>query len=217
MRISILISNLAHPIVEKIEQWIYEQSNKYEIEVINNSEQASGGEFLFLISCNEKINQITKEKYKYALVLHASDLPLGRGWSPQIWQIIEGRENITVSLLSAEESIDSGDIWHKKIVKIPKNAIWDEINSIIFDAEIQLLNFAIKNYSKIIPQKQSADILPTFYKKRSIKNSELDPKKTIEEQFDLIRTCDPFRYPAHITIRGRKFKIILERMDSEHN
>lgn len=215
MKISILISNPDHPMVKKIKKWKMEQRGRYKIEVIHKSEHAFGGKLLFLISCNEKIDQTIRAKYLHALVLHASDLPLGRGWSPHIWQIIEGYEDITISLLSAEDLIDSGDIWHKTIVKIPKNAIWDEINSIIFDAEIELINYAIHNYSTINPVKQSPNIRPTYYKIRSINNSELDPNKTIDEQFDLIRTCDPFRYPAHITIRGRKFKVIFERMEDD--
>ena len=31
------------------------------------------------------IDEATRNKYQKALVLHAGDLPLDRGWSPHIW------------------------------------------------------------------------------------------------------------------------------------
>ena len=43
-----------------------------------------------------------------ACILNASELPLGRGWSPHIWSIIEGATELTVSLISAEDSVALG-------------------------------------------------------------------------------------------------------------
>ena len=40
------------------------------------------GDILFLISCSERIGDAYRQKYRHVLVLHASDLPKGRGWSP---------------------------------------------------------------------------------------------------------------------------------------
>ena len=74
----------------------------------------AGGEILFLVSCNEIIGKDVRDRYMATLVIHASDLPKGRGWSPHIWQIIEGKKEIMVSLLEAEDAVDSGAIWAKK-------------------------------------------------------------------------------------------------------
>ena len=32
-----------------------------------------------------------------------------------------------------------------------------------------------------------------------------------KDQFDLMRTCDPNRYPAFFELYGKKYKIILEK------
>ena len=40
-------------------------------------------------------------------------------------------------------------------------------------------------------------------------------KKSIKEQFDLLRICDPDRYPAYFEMHGRKYKLRLEYYDEE--
>ena len=72
-----------------------------------------GGDILFLVSCSQMIREAERKKYKVTLVLHASDLPEGRGWSPHIWSILDGANQITVSLLEASDPVDSGAIWLK--------------------------------------------------------------------------------------------------------
>jgi len=56
----------------------------------------------------------------HTLVLHASALPKGRGWSPHIWGIVQRDDYITLSLIEAEEEIDTGRIWKQKRINIPK-------------------------------------------------------------------------------------------------
>ena len=144
------------------------------------------------------------------LVIHASDLPHGRGWSPHVWEIINGATDITLSLLEAEDKVDTGDIWKKTIVSIPKTALFDEINELIFNAELELMDFAIANYNTIKPKKQS-NIDSTYWPKRSPKDSEIDVNKAISEQFDLIRICDPDRFPVFFYKNGERFNITIKK------
>jgi len=139
-------------------------------------------------------------------------LPRGRGWSPHIWQIINGATVFTLTLLEAANEVDSGDIWQKLQITVRKDALWDEINREVFDAELKLMNFALENFDVVDPQAQSTAIEPTYYPKRSPIDSKIDPKKSIEEQFDLIRVCDPGRFPAYFELHGHKYKIQLEKV-----
>ena len=66
-----------------------------------------------MISCSEKISKRVIAQFEHVLVLHASDLPKGRGWSPHIWEILNRSDHITLSLIEAAEQIDEGDIWKK--------------------------------------------------------------------------------------------------------
>ena len=210
MDISVLISSNKHPVNVFINNWIEQDESRNIIRVFHSNKDLVGGDILFLISCNELISKEVRGKFKKTLVLHASDLPLGRGWSPHIWSIINGSSEITLSLIEANDVIDSGDIWKKVKVSIPKTALYDEINQLIFDAEIGLMNFAISVFNDIKPVNQDSK-LATYWPKRTLKDSEIDLNKSISEQFDLLRVSDPYRFPAFFYKDGKKFKIIITK------
>lgn len=211
MRISILCSDADHPVNEYLERWVAEHCDGHEIEIVRSKNDVSGGEILFLISCGEIINAKDREKYRKSLVIHASDLPKGRGWSPHVWEIVEGAQEIALTLLDAEDKIDSGRIWKRLKVSLPKASLYDEINQLLFHAELELMSYALANIETIIPVEQDATVEPTYYKKRTPENSRIDPQRSIAEQFDLIRVCDPVRFPAFFELRGRKYRLVVER------
>ncbi|MBL18741.1 MAG: UDP-glucuronic acid dehydrogenase [Flavobacteriaceae bacterium] len=215
MKIDILCSDPNHPIVSHILTWIAEQPSHQKINLLHSVKLANGGDFLFLVSCSEIISKSSIGKYKHALVLHAGDLPNGRGWSPHIWDLVEGQTHITLSLIEADEKIDCGNIWNKKRVCIPKHFLWHEINAELFEAEIEMIKWAINNSKKVRPTVQDKSLQATYRRKRKASDSEIDVNKTIAEQFDLMRVSDPSRYPAYFAIAGERFKLILERFDAE--
>ena len=212
MKIEILNTDPEHPINRYLMQLTAKLEHHHSISVIRSQKQITDGDLLFLVSCSELVDLRAAERFKHALVLHASDLPKGRGWSPHIWELLDGADCITVSLLDAAAAIDSGDIYKKVKVDIPRSALWDEINALLFAVEIQLIEFAIQNFENLkrYPQNSSDEV--TYYPKRNPRDSEIDPNKPISEQFDLIRVCDPNRFPAHFHYRGEDYKIILEKL-----
>lgn len=189
-----------------------QQQGVHQIELVRKKGELSGGDILFLISCSEIVRTAERATYHTSLVLHASDLPQGRGWSPHIWQIISGAEEITLSLLEAEDRVDSGRIWKKVRFPVPKHALWNEINERMFDAEIELIDFAVSKFDGIVPVDQSPNIEPTYFPRRSPADSQLDPAQSIASQFDKIRVCDPNRFPAFFELHGNKYKITLEKI-----
>ncbi|WP_435980168.1 formyltransferase family protein [Psychrobacter sp. DM4] len=213
MNISFLCSDQFHPVNEYINKWIEQHFSEHHIELVSSKSELSGGDLLFLISCSEIINSEDRSSYKACLVIHASDLPLGRGWSPHIWQILEGKNDITISLLEAEDKVDSGRIWKKLNLKISRHALWNEINEKLFEKEIELIDFAVSNFDSVIPEPQDFNLKPTYYPKRTPADSKIDALKSIASQFDSIRVCDPHRFPAFFEMEGKKYKIILERIN----
>jgi methionyl-tRNA formyltransferase len=211
MRITILCSSPAHPINSHLRSWIHKHQGRHKVDLVRSKSDLGGGDLLLLISCSEIMTESDRSSYAKTVVIHASDLPIGRGWSPHIWQIIGGATEITVTLLSAENEVDSGAIWKKVKVNIPKDALWDEINQALFEAELDLMDFAIENCDVIKPTPQSAVIQATFFAKRTPANSRIDPGRSIQEQFDLIRICDPDRFPAYFELHGHKYFIRLEK------
>lgn len=211
MKITILCSDALHPVNAYLQLWMVAHKGQHQIDLVRSKAELSCGEILFLISCSEIVAEADREPYTKTLVIHASDLPKGRGWSPHIWQIIEGASTLTLTLLEAANPVDSGDVWQKLEVTPTQDALWDEINDLVFNAELKLMDFAIENIGTIKPQPQPSTIEPTFYPKRSAADSRIDPQKSIQAQFDLIRACDPDRFPAYFELHGCKYKLKLEK------
>ena len=212
MKIEILNTDPNHPINPYLRRLEAGLEHDHSISIIRSPKKVTKGDLLFLVSCAELVDPTVTERFKHALVLHASDLPKGRGWSPHIWELLNGEKYITVSLLDAAAAIDSGDIYKKVTVDIPRSALWNEINDLLFAAEIQLIEFAIQNFENLKKYPQNSSIEATHYPKRNPRDSEIDPNKPISDQFDLIRVCDPNRFPAHFHYRGEAYKIILEKL-----
>ena len=212
MKIEILNTDPNHPINPYLRKLEVGLEHDHSISIIRSPKKVTKGDLLFLVSCAELVDPTVTERFKHALVLHASDLPKGRGWSPHIWELLNGEKYITVSLLDAAAAIDSGDIYKKVTVESPRSALWNEINDLLFAAEIQLIEFAIQNFENLKKYPQNSSIEATHYPKRNPRDSEIDPNKPISEQFDLIRVCDPNRFPAHFHYRGEAYKIILEKL-----
>jgi methionyl-tRNA formyltransferase len=211
MKITLLCSDALHPVNAYLQSWIMVHEDQHQIDFVRSRSELSHGDLLFLISCSEIVNEADRSAYLKTLVLHASDLPHGKGWSPHIWQIIDGAKVLTLTLLEAANKVDSGDIWKKLEIRVKKDALWDEINHLVFNAELSLMDFAVENFETIKPQPQSIAIEPTYHQKRNPADSKIDPKKNIEDQFDLIRICDPDRFPAYFELHGHKYIIRLEK------
>ena len=68
-------------------------------------------------------------------------------------------------------------------------------------------------FEKICPAPQDASIEPSYYPRRTPADSQIDPSQSIASQFDRIRVCDPNRFPAFFELHGKKYKLILEKID----
>ena len=102
MKISVLVSDPAHPVVAPLREWIDRHRDLgHRVELAHTLADLSGGDVLFLVSCNEIVGPRARAAYRATLVLHASDLPQGRGWSPYIWAVQGGADRIHVCLLEA--------------------------------------------------------------------------------------------------------------------
>lgn len=210
MKISLLCSDERHPIQGHLRRWMEARRGRHDIELVTKSTELSGGDILFLISCHEMIRAPVLEKYRKTLVIHASDLPQGRGWSPHIWGVLEGADALTVSLLEAQEPVDSGPIWKKLRVPLEGHELHDEINEKLFACELDLMDFALDNFAAVVPQPQDATAA-TGYPRRKPADSRIDPTRSIAEQFNLLRVADPDRYPAFFEWQGHRYEITVRK------
>ena len=213
--ITVLINSERHPINPWINKWITERPPYQKVDLVRSASAAVGGDLLFLVSCTEIVSEAVRQNFTHTLVIHASDLPEGRGWSPHIWDILNGEDEIVVCLLAATDKVDRGDIWHKLRFKIPKHYLYNDIIGVVNGAHLELIDFAIQNYKTIVPTPQSKNIEPTYYPRRTPLDSMVSPNRTILELFDELRVCDAERFPAFFEIDGARFKISIEHYDDD--
>lgn len=210
-RVAVLCTDPRHPVNAWLEPWAGQTRKRgHDVEILRDHKEVRGGDFLFLVSCHQIVRKDVRENFRHTLVLHASDLPKGRGMSPHIWTVVEGGDELVLSLLNAEDALDSGDIWTQRRIPLEGTELYDDINRLIFDAEIELMDWALENCDHARPRTQSGE--PSLFRKRTPEDSRINPEASIASQFDLLRVADPDRYPAFFDHRGQRYRIRLEKM-----
>lgn len=211
MDITIICTDENHKIFPYLKKWKKINSKTHKISLINKSIDVINGDILFLISCHEIIKKNVRDRFKHTLVIHESDLPHGKGWSPIQWQILKGAKTIPITLFEATDKVDSGNIWTKRYAELEGYELADEINEKIFPIKLNLMDFAIKFMDRIKTQPQEKIDEPHF-PKRAPADSELDVNKSIAEQFNLLRIADNERYPCYFNYKGYRYRISLKKL-----
>jgi methionyl-tRNA formyltransferase len=217
MKISILSSDKKHPVNSYLQRWLNQMLRLgHKVDLLHDKEELSEGDILFLVSCSQIISQQKRNLYKKVLVLHASALPEGRGWSPHIWEILNGGNEITISLLEAEDPVDTGNIWFQKKFKLEGHELLSEINEKLFKLELELMSDAVGAFGKIkvIPQGKSNG---EYLRRLTPDDSRLDPQRTIAQQFQILRVSDPERHPAFFDYLGKRYILKIEKEKCNEN
>ena len=175
------------------------------------------GDICFLLGCEEIISLEAKKKFSNVLVVHESDLPAGRGWSPLTWQVLEGSQEIIVSLIDAAEKIDQGAIYAQTKIKLNGTELLDDLRRLQFVASRRLCMQFISSFlaNSLTPVEQIGS--PSYYPRRTAIDSKISLNTSLKDCFNLLRVSDKDRYPAWFEHKGRRFKLILETHDEKNN
>ncbi len=177
--------------------------------LVHSANKVRSGDIAFFLSCEHIISAAILRKNKHSLVVHESALPKGKGWSPMTWQVLEGKKRIPITLFEAAESVDSGVVYAQSSIVLNGHELVDELREKQGAATIALALSFVRKYPHAKGKKQSGKA--TYYPKRTPRDSELDPKKTIASQFDLLRVVDNERYPAFFTYRGHEYVLKISK------
>ena len=175
------------------------------VSLVSSKSDIQKGDILFLLSCFQIIERRILDLNQYNIVVHASALPQGKGWSPTTWQILEGKNTIPLTLFDATEEMDAGNIYFRDMISLKGNELLPEIRAILGKKIVDMCMFFFDNHNNSVAQKQIGE--ESFYRRRRPEDSALDINKTIREQFNLLRAVDNDRYPAYFEMFGRKYTI----------
>lgn len=209
MKIQILVDNPNSWYIPYAQTLINELSNVHDCKLIHNHKEIEKGDIICILACEKIVKNLFLNKRN--LVVHESDLPMGKGWSPVTWQVLEGINRIPVTLFEASEDIDSGVVYDQEFINLNGHELISEIKHQQGEITNKLILKFIKNYPHNNSRPQSGK--ESFYKKRTSQDSMLDMSKTIDEQFNLLRVVDNERYPAFFIKNGVKYILKIYKED----
>lgn len=207
-------------LIDNPDSWIHAYSQDllqeidelgHDVSIVSKHSDVQQGDILILLGCNRIFKNLSLNKHN--LIIHESDLPKGRGMSPFTWQILEGKEEITITLLEATEAVDAGMYYDKVSVKLEGTELVEDWRKLQYKATIQLVTGFLKRYPNVQGMEQAGS--PTFYRKRTISDSKLDVEMSLRSQFNLLRVVDNERYPAWFEIEGSRYKLSIEKMNDK--
>tara|TARA_Y100000992_G_scaffold228469_1_gene159845 strand:- start:65 stop:709 length:645 start_codon:yes stop_codon:yes gene_type:complete len=173
----------------------------YSPKEINNQD------IVFILGYTKKLNLKFIRNNHLKLVIHESDLPKGKGFSPVQWQILDKKNKIPLTLFNINQKFDSGNIVLKDHFILKGDELYEEIREKQAKASINIIKKFLKLFPKhkLIEQKGKS----TFNKKRGKIDSELNINKTIKSQFNLLRICNNEDWPAYFSYKGNKYNLLI--------
>jgi len=167
-------------------------------------------DILFVLGYHKIIPENYLKVCKVNVLVHESNLPKGKGWSPIAWEILNNKNTIYFTLLKVNKVPDSGPIYLQKKIKLLGNETYNEIRQIQYNETKKLCLRFISNYPKILKHSYKQKGKSTFYKKRTYIDGKISTKKNISQIINLLRVSDYTRYPVFFEYKKRKFKIKIE-------
>lgn len=178
-------------------------------ELIFSQDDAKGGDVCFLLSCTKIVKKDFLSRYKHNIVIHASDLPKGKGFTPMKWQIREGKNDIVLTLFEAVEAVDAGPWYLKETIHYSGYELLDELQQIMAEKIISMALEYVTKYELLPGQEQKGE--ETIYRRFRNEDDRLDIDKSIREQFNHLRTSDNDRFPLWFDIDGYEYEIRISR------
>jgi methionyl-tRNA formyltransferase len=208
-RLTILVNNPEGWVQPLAKRFVETLSKSYRACYVEQTPDVPEGDAAFFLGCSRIVPAEILRRNRLNLVVHGSDLPRGRGFSPIPWQVLEGRNRIPIVLFEAEETLDSGPIYFRDAIELDGTELLDEIRTKTWEKIEVLITRFLETHRTVSPVPQEGP--PSFYAKRGPKDDELDPEKSLASQFDHLRIVDNDRYPAWFTHRGQRYILKISK------
>ncbi len=182
-------------------------------ELCRDIDQLTEKDVSFFLSCHTIVSESQLALSRKNLLVHASDLPRGRGMSPLTWQILEGLDNIPVCLLEAGARVDSGAVIYRESLSFEGHELIDEMRERLGRLSLDL---CLRYLSEAdIPEGNEQQGDASYYARRNAQDSELETSSSLAEQFDLLRVVDNQAYPAWFEYRGHRYRLRIDKISDE--
>lgn len=203
LKISFLIDSPDNWMVPLVQEFIGKLEESHQIRLIHKEEEVQEGDILFILSFYKLVAAECLKLNKHNIVVHASRLPQGKGWSPATWQILEGKNKIPLTLFEAIDKVDAGDIYDIQELELEGTELINEWQAKMGKKILEMAEKFISLYPNNNGRPQTGE--QSFYPRRTPRDSEVDISKSIAELFNHFRVADNEKYPVFFNHKGRKY------------
>lgn len=212
LKISILVDDPDSWIVPYAKDLCGRLAFAHTVKLYFDAEKIPHGDILFLLGCSSIVKRDILKRNRHNLVVHESDLPRGRGFSPVAWQVLAGKNRIPVVLFEAMEDSDAGPVYLKEQIRLDGGELLQEIRLKQGMKTIEMVLRFLRKWPRIKSTPQIGK--PTFYRRRYEKDDMIDPRKSTIANFNHLRIVDNEKYPAWFRYKGNRYIIkIYEAKD----
>jgi methionyl-tRNA formyltransferase len=210
MKITILTDNESSwfiPYAKKLNNHLLRLG--HDCSFVSSKDSINNGDVCFLLSCIKILPEKYLGRNTHNIVIHASDLPQGKGFSPLQWQILESKNQIPLTLFEAVKDLDAGDYYFKDYLTLDGHELLDEIHEKLGLKIIELAIRFVENIAELNSHKQVGK--DSYYPRRTKKDDEINPNLTIKELFNHFRIADNLNYPLYFEMHGYKYNLKIEK------
>ena len=194
-------NNWLHPYILKSR--LLRNIRNYKFTISYDCNAIRNQDIVFILGYTRILSKIFLNSNRLNLVVHESNLPNGKGFSPIQWQILKGAKSIPICLFEAKEKVDSGSIFLKSRFFLDGFELYDEIRLKQACSTIKLISNFLRNYP--YQSKRAQFGYTSFFPRRMLAASELDINKSIKSQFNLLRICNNSEWPSFFIYEGKKY------------
>ena len=212
MKIAILVDDInswfvpySHVLKEKL------QTDNIDVKEYNNSKEVGDEDICFILSCTKILKKDFLDKHKHNIVVHASDLPKGKGFTPLKWQILEGKNDIPLTLFEAVEACDAGPYYLKDVIHFRGYEMLGEMQDIMARKIIDMCCLFVQQLDSLNPIEQIGD--SSYYRRFNKNDDNLDTNQTLSELFPRFRIADFERFPLTFEKDGHRCSLVVKRID----
>ncbi|MCR4378322.1 MAG: hypothetical protein NUV50_09565 [Rhodospirillales bacterium] len=209
-RINVIVDNpswivpYAHELVDRLNQ------SGDQALFCENIDAVQSGAVAFYLGCTTITPPDVLARNQRNLVVHESNLPQGRGFSPLSWLILDGNNSIPICLLEATNNVDAGNVVYRDTIEFEGHELNAELRHRQGEATLSLCLKYMSSDAPPVAVPQAGE--PTYYRRRKPVDSKLNPDQSIREQFNLLRIVNNERYPAFFEIDGIQYTLKITKV-----
>lgn len=149
------------------------------------------------------------EKLGNIIIIHSSNLPEGRGWAPIYYTFFEQKTEYTISIISASDRVDSGNIIMRAHFPICDNYTASFIRKLDHEISFLLILKLFEQWPDGRFESIKQEGAGTYRSRRSNEDNEIDLNKSFSSLIPHLRGVE-YSSPAYFKFNETKYLIKIE-------